>query len=83
MEIASIIWMKLTYDQLGDSLSVTWILFWTMTPRRSYREKKLIIRFSLRFDYVFCEVQNTKPYFKTISSRNHEFFLIIWWDFCS
>lgn len=27
--------MKLTYDQLGDSLSVSWILFWTMTLRRS------------------------------------------------
>ena len=32
-----------------------------------------IIRFSLPFAYDFCEAQNTKQNFETVSSRNYEF----------
>ena len=43
----------------------------------SYRETNM--RLTLRFVCVFCSVQNTKPSFDTVSSRNHDFCIFIIW----
>ena len=76
-KIASIIWMKLTYPK---SYTERVLLCLLNSLLNTYTKKFFIpiyrgtiIRFRLPFAYDFCEAQNTKLNFETVSSRNYEF----------